>query len=145
MLHIYTRFFSLIYTRFTHTPSILDFFYPICTRFTIFYPSIPDSYVYSTDFYPIYKSTSIPWWLWSGDGAWQLLEPGRPTDSDISRTRAYCASSRSEKGLFKHYHIYMAFSFCLGDGPIQTTIMSQRAVKRKTTNQLDCNFFGRGY
>ena len=32
------------------------------------------------------------------------------------------------------YHLY--FSLCLGDGQINTEILSERAVKPKTTNQL---------
>ena len=31
--------------------------------------------------------------------------------------------------------ISLSFSLCLGDGPIQTEILSQRGVKPKTTNQ----------
>ena len=42
-------------------------------------------------------------------------------------------------GLFGHYYSHLSFlssfSLSLGDGPIQTEILSQRAVKPKTTNQ----------
>ena len=33
------------------------------------------------------------------------------------------------------YHFLFSFSHSLGDGPIETEILSQRAVKPKTTNQ----------
>ena len=36
---------------------------------------------------------------------------------------------------FSHLSFLFSFSLCLGDGPIQTEILSQRAVKPKTTNQ----------
>ena len=36
------------------------------------------------------------------------------------------------------HHFSFFFSLSLGDGPIETEILSQRAVKRKTTNQLIC-------
>ena len=69
----------------------------------------------------------------------KLLVPGRPTNLDYSRARAYCACSRCGWGLFGHYfsHLSLLFSFSLslGDGPIKTEILSQRAVKTKTTNQ----------
>ena len=42
-------------------------------------------------------------------------------------------------GLFRHFFsclsFLFSFSLSLGDGPIQTEILSQRAVKSKTTNQ----------
>ena len=69
----------------------------------------------------------------------QLPVPGRPTNLDFSRARAYCACSRCEWGLFGHFfsHLSLLFSFSLslGDGPILTEILSQRAVKPKTTNR----------
>ena len=37
--------------------------------------------------------------------------------------------------VFSHLSLLFSFSLCLGDGPIQTEILSQRAVKPKTTNQ----------
>ena len=52
----------------------------------------------------------------------KLLVPGRPTNLDKSRARAYCAYSRSGLGLFRHFfsHLSFLFSFSLslGDGPI---------------------------
>ena len=57
-----------------------------------------------------------------------------------SRARAYCACSRCGWVLFGHFYspLYFLFSFSLsfGDGPIWTEILSQRAVKPKTTSQL---------
>ena len=70
----------------------------------------------------------------------KLLAPGRPTTLDNSRARAYCAYSRCGWGLFGHFFsrlsFLFSFSLSLGDGPISTEILSQRAVKPKTTNQL---------
>ena len=45
-------------------------------------------------------------------------------------------------GLFGHFFsrlsFLLSFSLSLGDGPIQTGILSQRVVKPKTTNQPMC-------
>ena len=52
----------------------------------------------------------------------KLSVPGRPTTSDDSRTRAYCACSRRGWGLFGHFCSHLSFpssfSRCLGDGLI---------------------------
>ena len=63
---------------------------------------------------------------WS-DGAMvldKLSLPGRPTNLDNSRARAYCACSRCGLGLFGHFFslVYLCFSPSLGDGPILTEI-----------------------
>ena len=60
---------------------------------------------------------------WSGDAKvlGKLPVPGRPTNLDDSRARAYCACSRCGWGLFGHFsHLSLLFSFSLspGDGPI---------------------------
>ena len=51
-------------------------------------------------------------------------------------------------GLFGHFYsplsFLFSFSLSLGDGPIQTEIVSQRAVKPKTTNQLNWIRVGQG-
>ena len=69
----------------------------------------------------------------------KLPVPGRPTYLEWSRARAYCAFSRCGWGCLEIfslvYHFSFSFSLSLGDGPIQTEILSQRAVKPKTTNQ----------
>ena len=69
----------------------------------------------------------------------KLSVPGRPTSLDDSRARAYCVCSRCGWELFGHFfsHLSLLFSFSLslGDGQIQTEILSQRVVKLKTTNQ----------
>ena len=39
-------------------------------------------------------------------------------------------------GIFSFACHFSCFSLSLGDGPIQTEILSERAVKIKTTNQL---------
>ena len=61
---------------------------------------------------------------WSG-GAMvlgKLPVPGRPTNLDYSRARAYCAYSRCGWGLFGHFYSHLSFlssfSLSLGDGPI---------------------------
>ena len=52
----------------------------------------------------------------------KLPVPGRPTDLDYSRARAYCACRRCGWGLFGHFfsHLSFLFSFSLpqGDGSI---------------------------
>ena len=69
----------------------------------------------------------------------KLPVPGRPTHLEISRTRANCACSSCGWGLFEHLFLSSVISsfflpFSLGDGPIKTEILSQRAIKPKTTN-----------
>ena len=49
----------------------------------------------------------------------KLPAPGRPTNLDDSRAKAYCACNRCGWGC----------------GPIQTEILSQRAAIPQTTNQ----------
>ena len=76
---------------------------------------------------------------WS-DGAvlGKLPVPGRPTNLDDSRVRAYCACSRCGGGLVGHFYspqsFHFSFSLFLGDGLIKTEILSQRTVKLKITN-----------
>ena len=69
----------------------------------------------------------------------KLPVPGRPAGLDYSRARAYCPCSRCGWGLFGHFFsrlsLLFSFSLSLGDGPIHTEILSQSAVKPKTTNQ----------
>ena len=52
----------------------------------------------------------------------KLPLPGRPTNLDNSRARAFCACSRCEWGPFGHFfsHLSFLFSFSrsLGDGSI---------------------------
>ena len=68
---------------------------------------------------------------WSGGAKvlGKLPVPGRPTNLDYSRARAYCACIRCRWGLFGHFfshldiffsHLSLLFSFSLslGDGPI---------------------------
>ena len=67
----------------------------------------------------------------------KLSVPGRPTSLDDNRARAYCAYSRCGWRLFGHFFSHLSFlyyfSLSLGDGPIQTELLTQRAVKPKTT------------
>ena len=64
--------------------------------------------------------------------------PGRPTNLDKSRARAYCACSMFGWELSGHFFSSLSFLFLfslsLGDGPV-TEILSQRAFKPKTTYQ----------
>ena len=52
----------------------------------------------------------------------KLPVPGRPTNLDYSKARAYCACSRCGWGLFGHFFsrssFLFSFSHSLGDGPI---------------------------
>ena len=52
----------------------------------------------------------------------KLPVPGRPTNLDKSRTRAYCACSMCGSGLFGHFFSRLSFlssfSRSLEDGPI---------------------------
>ena len=67
--------------------------------------------------------------FFSSEGGWsggamvldKLPVPGRPTNLDYSRARAYCACSRCGWGLFGHFFLIYQFSFLspfLGDGPV---------------------------
>ena len=51
-----------------------------------------------------------------------LPVPGRPTNLNLSRARAYCACNRCGWGLFEHFFSRLSslfsFSLSLGDGPI---------------------------
>ena len=72
-------------------------------------------------------------WCWVNFQCRGVLQFG------YSRARAYCARRRCGWGLFGHFYSQLSFlsffSLSLGDGPIKTEILSQRAVKPKTTNQ----------
>ena len=74
----------------------------------------------------------------------ELPVPGRPTKMDDSRARAYCACSRCGWGCLDIFNSQLSFlsslSIFLGNGPIKTEILSQRAVKPKTTNQPMTSF-----
>ena len=60
--------------------------------------------------------------LWGGAKVLgKLLVPGRPTNLDTSRARAYCASSRCGRAMFDIFSLFYLFFFLspsLGDGPI---------------------------
>ena len=61
-------------------------------------------------------------WLGGAKVLGNLPVPGRPTNLDYSRARAYCACSRCGWGLFGHFYSHLSllfsFSLSLGDGPI---------------------------
>ena len=73
------------------------------------------------------------------DGAGLTSSAGASYNSDYSRARAYCACNRRGWGLFgifySHLSFLSSFSLTFGDGPIETEILSQRAVKPKLINQ----------
>ena len=89
----------------------------------------------------LFHEILLEWWVWSGGVKvlGKLPVAGRPTNLAYSRAGAYFAFSRCRWGLFGHFfsHLSLLFSFSLflGDGPIYTEILSQRAVKSKTSNQ----------
>ena len=63
-----------------------------------------------------------PYGGWSG-GAMvlgKLPVPGRPTNLDYSRARAYCACSKCEWGCLDIFSLvyHFSFSLSLGDGPM---------------------------
>ena len=60
----------------------------------------------------------------------KLPVPGRPTNMDYSRSGWGCLDI-----FFSSLSFLFSFSLFLGDSPIKTEILSQRAVKSKTTNQ----------
>ena len=68
--------------------------------------------------FPIYKS----WWSGDAKVHGKLPVPGRPTNLDYSRARAYCTCSRCGWGLFGHFYSHLSFlsffSLSLRDGPI---------------------------
>ena len=78
-------------------------------------------------------------WLGGAMKLGKLPVLGRPANLDNSRARAYCPCSRCGWGLFGHFFSRLlflsSFSLSLGDGPILTEILSERAFKPKTTNQ----------
>ena len=71
----------------------------------------------------------------------KLPVPGRPTDLDYSRARAYCACGRCGWGLFGHFfsHLSLLFSFSLslGDGPYRLKYCLKGPLSPKQpTNQF---------
>ena len=68
----------------------------------------------------------------------KLPVPGRPTIL-ITVGQGPIAHAVGAGGggldIFTLIYLFSSFSLSLGDGPIQTEILSQRAVKPKTTNQ----------
>ena len=66
----------------------------------------------------------------------KLLVSGHPANLDYSQARAYCACSRCGWGclyIFSLLSHFFSFSLSLGDGPIETEILSQSAVEPETT------------
>ena len=63
------------------------------------------------------------------------MVPGRPTNLDKSRTRAYCACSRCGWGLFGHFFSHLSFlnsfSLCL-KGPLSPKTTNQIQLDAKT-------------
>ena len=68
----------------------------------------------------------------------KLPVPGRPTILITVEQGPIALSVGAGGGgldIFTLIYPFSSFSLSLGDGPIQTEILSQRAVKPKTTNQ----------
>ena len=68
----------------------------------------------------------------------KLPVPGRPTNLDNSRTKAYCAFSRCGRGgldIFSLIYHFSSFSLSLGDGLIYTELFLKGPLSQKTTNQ----------
>ena len=65
----------------------------------------------------------------------KLPVPGRPTNLDYSRQGPIALGGGCLDIFFSHVSLLFSFSHSLGDGPIQTEILSQRAVKSRTTNR----------
>ena len=74
----------------------------------------------------------------------KLPVPGRPTYLDWSRARAYCACSRCGWGVVWTFVlssiIPLFFLPPLGEGPILTEILSQRAAKSKTNQPTNPHY-----
>ena len=67
----------------------------------------------------------------------KLPVPGRPTISiTVGPVALAVGAGRGGLDIFTLIYPFSSFSHSLGDGPIETEILSQRAVKPKTTNQL---------
>ena len=69
----------------------------------------------------------------------KLPVPGHPAIWIIVGQGPIAFAVGAGGGLFGHFYSSLfflsSFSLSLGDGPIQTEILPQRAVKPKTTNQ----------
>ena len=101
--------------------------YNICTKLVRTMEQLSDKAT-ST----VQMNGSIGEWFRTTVGVWgcsggamvlgKLPVPGRPTNLDWSRARAYCACSRCGRGLFGHFFSRLSFlyffSLSLGDGPI---------------------------
>ena len=84
--------------------------------------------------------------VWSGDAMVLRKLPvlGRPTTSDQSRARAYCAEFAVGSGgvvwIFSVVCHFSLLSPSPEDGPILTKILSLRAVKPKTTDHVKSTY-----
>ena len=65
----------------------------------------------------------------------KLSVPGQPTDLDNSGARVRVGV------VWTFFSFLCSFSLSVGEGPILTEILSQRAVKPKTTKQSDLGLF----
>ena len=68
----------------------------------------------------------------------KLPEPGRPTIWIIVRQGPTALALGTDEGCLDIFSLiyHFSYSLSLGDGPILTEILSQRAVKPKSTKQL---------
>ena len=69
----------------------------------------------------------------------KLPVPGRPTIWITVGQGPTALAVGAGRGWFGHFYSHLSFlssfSLSLGNGPIKTEILSQRAIKPKTTNQ----------
>ena len=85
-------------------------------------------------------NTNITRWMVPvGRWCWITFIAGESYLLDNCRARVYCACSRCGRVfgwiIFSHVSFLLSCSYCLGDCSIQTEILSERAVKPKTTSQ----------
>ena len=69
----------------------------------------------------LFSFLSLSGWSGGAKVLGKLPVPGRSTNLDYGRARAYCACSRCGWGLFGHFFSDLSlfsFSLSLGDGPI---------------------------
>ena len=74
----------------------------------------------------------------------KLTVPGRPTNLDKSRARAYCVCSRCGWGLFGHFFSHLSFPFYLSPSLWETVryrlkyCLKGPLSPKQPTNQIVC-------
>ena len=103
------------------------------------YPCLELIFIVPKVFQPL-KFDCITGWSGGAMVLGKLPVPGRPTNLDCSRARAYCACSRCGLGLFGHFFFRLSILFCfslsLGDGPYRLNYCLKGPLSPKQpTNQ----------